>query len=199
MQKVLIISMVMLSTSISFAQIDGFDPTKGGTFGIGLEASEKHLSVLITTNAYHFDLMFDCSILSGDGRGSQGTNSYPSNIISSNGFPGDRYVDSYRTNSVEFGLFAGYIFHRLSFGGYIGFETWSSGRTYYDGSHILSSSGYYSVGKQGHCNVIFGIYGKMFITKHISVLYTYKFNKCSTLGVSFSLFTEIPKHKKFNY
>ena len=87
--------MVMLSTSISFAQIDGFDPTKGGTFGIGLEASEKHLSVLITTNAYHFDLMFDCSILSGDGRGSQGTNSYPSNIISSNGFPGDRYVDSY--------------------------------------------------------------------------------------------------------
>lgn len=191
--------MVMLSTSISFAQIDGFDPTKGGTFGIGLEASEKHLSVLITTNAYHFDLMFDCSILSGDGRGSQGTNSYPSNIISSNGFPGDRYVDSYRTNSVEFGLFAGYIFHRLSFGGYIGFETWSSGRTYYDGSHILSSSGYYSVGKQGHCNVIFGIYGKMFITKHISVLYTYKFNKCSTLGVSFSLFTEIPKHKKFNY
>ena len=168
-----------------------YEPLNGFSIGLGFDFNKENANFLITTQAYHIDFMGSVYIIGdetkkyGNGRCRDYTG-----ILGPNGFPGDRYIESYRTTAMGGGIYLGYLVKRFSFGGYIGYEQYETGKTYYDNLHILSSNGFYSVNVQCHSKCVLGIYSKFFLSPHGHILLSYKFGIGIGFGLAFTFSNE---------
>ena len=202
MKKIAVFILIMMPALVSFAQYSDYmgatiplgktdkpkyNPSEFGTARFGLEFSGSQLGAVITASAYHWDVMFYCSIYHGPDKGSYGQ--HYSSVMSTYHYSGRTYLGSYKKNLVSFGMYNGYLIKRFAFGIYLGYGGYETGETYGNPNHVSTWDEVYSVNYTTHSSFVFGVYARWYATKHLNFFYSYKFNtnsSNSSFGIVFN-------------